>query len=45
LSLLTMTVEHDVPGFSFETVTRDAVQTDIANTLAFRSACPASATR
>ncbi|WP_345785944.1 arsenic resistance N-acetyltransferase ArsN2 [Gemmatimonas sp.] len=44
LYLLTMTAEHYFPRFGFETVTRDAVPAEIANTLEFRSACPASAT-
>lgn len=44
LYLLTMTAEHYFPRFGFETITRDVVPAEIANTLEFRSACPASAT-
>ncbi|MES2521954.1 MAG: arsenic resistance N-acetyltransferase ArsN2 [Gemmatimonadota bacterium] len=44
LYLLTMTAEHYFPRFGFETVSRDAVPPDIASTLEFQSACPASAT-
>ena len=43
LYLLTMTAEHYFPRFGFETVARGGVPAEIANTLAFRSACPASA--
>jgi len=41
--LLTMTAEHYFPRFGFAPVARDAVPADIASTLEFRSACPASA--
>lgn len=44
LYLLTMTAEHYFPRFGFATVAREAVPPDIAGTLEFRSACPASAT-
>ncbi len=44
LYLLTMTAEHFFPRFGFDVVARDAVPAEIANTLEFRSACPASAT-
>ena len=44
LYLLTMTAEHYFPRFGFERVERAAVPEDIAGTLEFRSACPASAT-
>ncbi len=44
LYLLTMTAEHYFPRFGFEHVVRNAVPAEIANTLEFRSACPASAT-
>ena len=44
LYLLTMTAEHYFPRFGFEAVARNAVPAEIANTLEFRSACPASAT-
>ncbi|MGZ8378064.1 MAG: arsenic resistance N-acetyltransferase ArsN2 [Gemmatirosa sp.] len=43
LYLLTMTAEHYFPRFGFETVERGAVPAAIAETLEFRSACPASA--
>lgn len=43
LYLLTMTAEHYFPRFGFERVGRDAVPADIAETLEFKSACPASA--
>ena len=43
LYLLTMTAEHYFPRFGFETVARDTVPADIANTLEFQGACPASA--
>ncbi len=42
--LLTMTAEHYFPRFGFERVERGAVPAEIAATLEFRSACPASAT-
>jgi amino-acid N-acetyltransferase len=41
--LLTMTAEHYFPRFGFERVDRDLVPAEIAATLEFRSACPASA--
>ncbi|HYW31242.1 MAG TPA: arsenic resistance N-acetyltransferase ArsN2 [Gemmatimonas sp.] len=44
LYLLTMTAEHYFPRFGFETIAREAVPAEIANTLEFKSACPASAT-
>jgi len=44
LYLLTMTAEHYFPRFGFEVVERDGVPPEIANTLEFKSACPASAT-
>ncbi len=44
LYLLTMTAEHYFPRFGFATVARDTVPSDIAGTLEFQSACPASAT-
>lgn len=44
LYLLTMTAEHYFPRFGFERVERGAVPAEIAATLEFRSACPASAT-
>ncbi|QJR37008.1 arsenic resistance N-acetyltransferase ArsN2 [Gemmatimonas groenlandica] len=43
LYLLTMTAEHYFPRFGFDVVARDAVPAEIANTLEFKSACPASA--
>lgn len=43
LYLLTMTAEHYFPRFGFEQVARDAVPAEIAATLEFTSACPASA--
>jgi amino-acid N-acetyltransferase len=43
LYLLTMTAEHYFPRFGFEAVERGAVPAAIAETLEFRSACPASA--
>lgn len=43
LYLLTMTAEHYFPRFGFERVDRDAVPSEIAETLEFKSACPASA--
>jgi N-acetylglutamate synthase-like GNAT family acetyltransferase len=44
LYLLTMTAEHYFPRFGFERITRGAVPVEIAATLEFTSACPASAT-
>lgn len=44
LYLLTMTAEHYFPRFGFEVVARDRVPAEIASTLEFSSACPASAT-
>jgi amino-acid N-acetyltransferase len=43
LYLLTMTAEHYFPRFGFSPVARDAVPAEIAATLEFQSACPASA--
>lgn len=43
LYLLTMTAEHYFPRFGFEAIARDAVPAEIAATLEFKSACPASA--
>lgn len=43
LYLLTMTAEHYFPRFGFERVERGTVPAEIAATLEFRSACPASA--
>ena len=43
LYLLTMTAEHYFPRFGFAVVERGAVPPEIAATLEFRSACPASA--
>ena len=43
LYLLTMTAEHYFPRFGFARVDRAAVPAEIAATLEFRSACPASA--
>lgn len=43
LYLLTMTAEHYFPRFGFEAIARDSVPPEIAETLEFRSACPASA--
>lgn len=43
LYLLTMTAEHYFPRFGFERVERGAVPPEIAATLEFKSACPASA--
>ena len=43
LYLLTMTAEHYFPRFGFHAVERAAVPAEIAATLEFRSACPASA--
>jgi len=44
LYLLTMTAEHYFPRLGFDVVARDAVPAEIANTVEFTSACPASAT-
>ncbi len=44
LYLLTMTAEHYFPRFGFDVVARETVPAEIAATLEFRSACPASAT-
>ncbi|MGH7647605.1 MAG: arsenic resistance N-acetyltransferase ArsN2 [Gemmatimonadaceae bacterium] len=41
--LLTMTAEHYFPRFGFEPVERFAVPREIAETLEFKSACPATA--
>jgi amino-acid N-acetyltransferase len=43
LYLLTMTAEHYFPRFGFERIERTAVPPEIAETLEFKSACPASA--
>lgn len=43
LYLLTMTAEHYFPRFGFAPVERGAVPPEIAATLEFQSACPASA--
>ena len=43
LYLLTMTAEHYFPRFGFERVERNAVPSEIAETIEFTSACPASA--
>jgi amino-acid N-acetyltransferase len=43
LYLLTMTAEHYFPRFGFMSVERDSVPPEIAETLEFKSACPASA--
>jgi amino-acid N-acetyltransferase len=43
LYLLTMTAERYFPRFGFAPVERGAVPADVAATLEFRSACPASA--
>lgn len=43
LYLLTLTSEHYFPRFGFSTVGRDSVPAEIAETLEFKSACPASA--
>jgi N-acetylglutamate synthase-like GNAT family acetyltransferase len=43
LYLLTMTAERYFPRFDFEPIARDAVPVDVAQTLEFRSACPATA--
>ena len=41
--LLTMTAERYFPRFGFERVERETVPADVADTVEFRSACPASA--
>jgi amino-acid N-acetyltransferase len=43
LFLLTMTAEHYFPRFGFERIERGEVPPEIAATLEFKSACPASA--
>lgn len=43
LYLLTMTAEHYFPRFGFERIERSAVPSEIAETLEFKSARPASA--
>lgn len=43
LYLLTMTAEHYFPRLGFETISRDRVPREIAETLEFTSVCPASA--
>ena len=43
LYLLTQTAEHYFPRFGFETVERASVPAEIAETVEFKSACPASA--
>lgn len=43
LYLLTMTAAHYFPRFGFERIERSAVPSEIAETLEFKSACPASA--
>lgn len=43
LYLLTMTAEHYFPRFGFEATSRERVPQEIAETLEFKSACPASA--
>lgn len=43
LYLLTTTAEHYFPRFGFERIDRQAVPPEIAATLEFKSACPASA--
>jgi amino-acid N-acetyltransferase len=43
LYLLTMTAEHYFPRFGFGPVERDVVPAEIADTLEFKRACPASA--
>ena len=43
LYLLTMTAEHYFPRFGFERVERSEVPREIAETVEFREACPASA--
>lgn len=43
LYLLTMTADRYFPRFGFERIERDAVPADIAGSVEFTSACPASA--
>jgi amino-acid N-acetyltransferase len=43
LYLLTQTAEHYFPRFGFDVISRDSVPPEIADTLEFKSACPASA--
>jgi len=43
LYLLTTTAEHYFPRFGFETIERTDVAPEIAETVEFKSACPASA--
>ena len=43
LYLLTMTAEHYFPRFGFGLVERSTVPSEIAETLEFKSACPATA--
>jgi amino-acid N-acetyltransferase len=43
LYLLTQTAEDYFPRFGFERVAREGVPADIAETLEFKSCCPASA--
>jgi amino-acid N-acetyltransferase len=43
LYLLTMTAEHYFPRFGFERIERSTVPREIAETLEFKSACPATA--
>lgn len=43
LYLLTMTAEHYFPRFGFHGIERSEVPPEIADTLEFKSACPASA--
>jgi len=43
LYLLTMTAEHYFPRFGFHGIERNDVPPEIADTLEFKSACPASA--
>jgi amino-acid N-acetyltransferase len=43
LYLLTQTAEHYFPRFGFDVISRESVPPEIAETLEFKSACPASA--
>lgn len=43
LYLLTQTADHYFPRFGFDVISRDSVPPEIAETLEFKSACPASA--
>jgi amino-acid N-acetyltransferase len=43
LYLLTETAERYFPRFGFEKIARDSVPAEVAETLEFKSACPASA--